>query len=116
MRSQSGSNGDNMSHKIVSLTVRDVRFPTSEEHHGSDAMVRIGLIIRDFISGTMTTDHPGVQHADPDYSAAYVVLDADSGLKGFGITFTLGRGTDIGKAHAPSSRLRSLQLIAGRVT
>ncbi|XP_075903503.1 mitochondrial enolase superfamily member 1 [Nelusetta ayraudi] len=61
-----------MSHRIVNLTVRDVRFPTSDEHHGSDAM-----------------------HTDPDYSTAYVVLEADSGLKGFGITFTLGRGTDI---------------------
>lgn len=29
----------NMSHRIVNLTVRDVRFPTSDEHHGSDAMV-----------------------------------------------------------------------------
>lgn len=46
----------------------------------------------------------GVQHTDPDYSAAYVVLEADSGLKGFGITFTLGRGTDIGEGHAPASR------------
>lgn len=29
-----------MSHKIVNLRVRDVRFPTSLEQHGSDAMVR----------------------------------------------------------------------------
>ncbi|CAG5896197.1 unnamed protein product [Menidia menidia] len=59
-------------HKIIHLSVRDVRFPTSLEHHGSDAM-----------------------HPDPDYSAAYVVLDTDSGLRGFGLTFTLGRGTEI---------------------
>lgn len=26
--------------KIINLTVRDVRFPTSLEQHGSDAMVR----------------------------------------------------------------------------
>lgn len=29
-----------MLHEIVKLTVMDVRFPTSLEHHGSDAMVR----------------------------------------------------------------------------
>jgi L-fuconate dehydratase len=34
---------------------------------------------------------------DPDYSAAYVVLETDaaSGLTGCGMTFTLGRGTEI---------------------
>uniref|UniRef100_A0A8C3AW83 Mitochondrial enolase superfamily member 1 n=1 Tax=Cyclopterus lumpus TaxID=8103 RepID=A0A8C3AW83_CYCLU len=61
-----------MLHKITSLTVRDVRFPTSLEQHGSDAM-----------------------HTDPDYSVAYVVLDTDCGLKGFGLTFTVGKGTEI---------------------
>lgn len=29
-----------MLHRIVKLTVMDVRFPTSLEQHGSDAMVR----------------------------------------------------------------------------
>ncbi|KAM9308342.1 mitochondrial enolase superfamily member 1 [Gastrophryne carolinensis] len=60
--------------KITSLTVTDVRFPTSLGHHGSDAM-----------------------HTDPDYSAAYVVLETDGlgGLKGHGLTFTLGKGTEI---------------------
>ena len=40
-----------------------------------------------------------LQHTDPDYSAAYVVLetDAEDGLKGYGITFTLGRGTEVGE-------------------
>ena len=35
-------------------------------------------------------------HTAPDYSAAYVVLktDADDGLEGHGLTFTLGRGTE----------------------
>uniref|UniRef100_A0A3Q3W5P8 Mandelate racemase/muconate lactonizing enzyme C-terminal domain-containing protein n=1 Tax=Mola mola TaxID=94237 RepID=A0A3Q3W5P8_MOLML len=61
-----------MLHKITNLTVRDVRFPTSLEQHGSDAM-----------------------HTDPDYSVAYVVIDTDCGLRGFGITFTLGKGTEI---------------------
>ncbi|TNM96550.1 hypothetical protein fugu_016211 [Takifugu bimaculatus] len=61
-----------MLHKIVKLTVMDVRFPTSSEQHGSDAM-----------------------HTDPDYSAAYVVIETECGLKGFGLTFTLGKGTEI---------------------
>ncbi|XP_005995779.1 mitochondrial enolase superfamily member 1 isoform X1 [Latimeria chalumnae] len=60
--------------KIVKLSVYDVRFPTSLEQHGSDAM-----------------------HTDPDYSAAYVVIetDAGNGLKGHGLSFTLGKGTEI---------------------
>lgn len=60
--------------KIINVTVRDVRFPTSLEQHGSDAM-----------------------HTDPDYSVAYVVLETDSAaaLKGYGLTFTVGRGTEI---------------------
>ncbi|KAL6490393.1 hypothetical protein MHYP_G00007380 [Metynnis hypsauchen] len=58
--------------KIATVTVSDVRFPTSLEQHGSDAM-----------------------HSDPDYSAAYVVIEGDDGLKGYGITFTVGRGTEI---------------------
>uniref|UniRef100_A0A672LE51 Mandelate racemase/muconate lactonizing enzyme C-terminal domain-containing protein n=1 Tax=Sinocyclocheilus grahami TaxID=75366 RepID=A0A672LE51_SINGR len=60
--------------KITHLTVCDVRFPTSLEQHGSDAM-----------------------HTDPDYSVAYVVLetDSDAALKGYGLTFTVGRGTEI---------------------
>ncbi|KAM4606612.1 mitochondrial enolase superfamily member 1 isoform 4-T4 [Polymixia lowei] len=61
-----------MAQKIIKLTVRDVRFPTSLEQHGSDAM-----------------------HTDPDYSVAYVVIDTDHGMKGYGLTFTVGRGTEI---------------------
>ena len=34
-------------------------------------------------------------NTDPDYSAAYVVLDTDGGLEGHGLTFTIGRGNDI---------------------
>lgn len=60
--------------KIRSLSVRDVRFPTSREQTGSDAM-----------------------HTDPDYSAAYVIIETDAadGLKGHGLTFTLGKGTEV---------------------
>ncbi|XP_054841950.1 mitochondrial enolase superfamily member 1 isoform X1 [Eublepharis macularius] len=60
--------------RITGLTVSDVRFPTSLARHGSDAM-----------------------HPDPDYSAAYVVIETDApdGLKGCGLTFTLGKGTEV---------------------
>ena len=58
---------------ITSLTVRDIRFPTSRQLDGSDAM-----------------------NPDPDYSAAYVVLTTDRpGLSGHGLTFTIGRGNEI---------------------
>lgn len=59
--------------KILDLTVRDIRFPTSDALHGSDAI-----------------------HKDPDYSCAYVTLSTDrDDLQGHGITFTLGRGTEL---------------------
>ena len=60
--------------RIVSLDVRDIRFPTSLSLDGSDAM-----------------------HPSPDYSCAYVVLytDAPEGIEGHGLTFTNGRGTEV---------------------
>ncbi|XP_065173962.1 mitochondrial enolase superfamily member 1-like [Atheta coriaria] len=58
--------------KIQSLEVKDVRFPTSLGEHGSDAM-----------------------HTDPDYSCAYVTIKLSTGLEGHGLSFTLGRGTEI---------------------
>jgi L-fuconate dehydratase len=60
--------------RFVSLDTYDVRFPTSRELDGSDAM-----------------------NPDPDYSAAYVVLrtDAGDGLEGHGFAFTIGRGNDV---------------------
>ncbi|MDA0193500.1 MAG: L-fuconate dehydratase [Bacteroidetes bacterium] len=59
---------------IVSVEVRDVRFPTSRSLDGSDAM-----------------------NPDPDYSAAYVILKTDrsDGLEGHGLTFTIGRGNEL---------------------
>jgi L-fuconate dehydratase len=58
---------------ITGLRTIDLRFPTSAGLDGSDAM-----------------------NPDPDYSAAYVVLDTDTdGLEGHGLTFTIGRGNDI---------------------
>ena len=57
---------------IVDLKVQDIRFPTSLEADGSDAI-----------------------HPDPDYSATYVTLTMDNGHKGYGLAFTLGRGNEI---------------------
>src|SRR5580698_4951046 len=57
---------------ITNVRVVDLRFPTSRERIGSDAV-----------------------NKDPDYSAAYCILETDSGLAGHGLTFTLGRGTDL---------------------
>lgn len=79
--------------KITQLVVRDIRFPTSQDLSGSDAM-----------------------NPDPDYSAAYVVLETDSGLCGHGLAFTLGRGTEIvvaaARAMAPLVCGRSLEEFA----
>jgi L-fuconate dehydratase len=63
-----------MTTTITSLDTYDVRFPTSRELDGSDAMT-----------------------PDPDYSAAYVVIntDADDGLVGHGFVFTVGEGNDV---------------------
>lgn len=57
---------------ITTMTTTDVRFPTSRELDGSDAM-----------------------NPDPDYSAAYVVLQADDGSRGDGFVFTIGRGNEV---------------------
>lgn len=58
--------------RITALRTADIRFPTSLALDGSDAM-----------------------NPDPDYSAAYVVLETDDGLEGHGLTFTIGRGNEI---------------------
>lgn len=58
--------------KITNARVIDLRFPTSREHIGSDAV-----------------------NVDPDYSAAYCILETNHGPEGFGLTFTLGRGTEL---------------------
>src|SRR6267154_5548080 len=59
---------------ISAMETHDIRFPTSRELAGSDAM-----------------------NPDPDYSAAYVVLHTDhpAGLEGHGLTFTIGRGNEL---------------------
>ncbi|MEN3540427.1 enolase C-terminal domain-like protein [Microbispora sp. ZYX-F-249] len=62
---------------ITSVDVIDIRFPTSATLDGSDAM-----------------------NPDGDYSAAYVVLETDGDLAGYGLTFTIGRGNDLCVAAA----------------
>jgi L-fuconate dehydratase len=76
---------------ITAMDVADIRFPTSRSLDGSDAM-----------------------NPDPDYSAAYVVIRTDDadGLEGHGLTFTIGRGTEVVVAG-----VRALEpLVLGRST
>src|SRR3954452_22464150 len=76
---------------IRGLEVIDIRFPTSRNLDGSDAM-----------------------NPDPDYSAAYVIVrtDAEDGLEGHGFTFTIGRGTEVVVAAVGALR----PLVIGRST
>lgn len=82
-----------MPRTITSVSVHDLRFPTSAALDGSDAM-----------------------NPDPDYSAAYVVLhtDADDGIEGHGLTFTIGRGNElcVAAVHALAPLVRGLTLEA----
>lgn len=58
---------------IIALDTSDVRFPTSRDLDGSDAM-----------------------NLDPDYSAAYVrLITSVPSLAGHGFVFTIGRGNDV---------------------
>jgi L-fuconate dehydratase len=57
---------------ITAVRALDIRFPTSRDHIGSDAM-----------------------NPDPDYSAAYCILETDSEFQGHGLTFTIGRGNQL---------------------
>ena len=45
-------------------------------------------------------------HPDPDYSAVYVVLQTDrrNGLEGHGLTFTIGRGTEVAVSAVEAMR------------
>ncbi len=68
----SGVEGTQANPKLLRVRTVDVRFPTSRFHIGSDAV-----------------------NKDPDYSAGYCVLETDAGVEGHGLTFTLGRGTEL---------------------
>jgi L-fuconate dehydratase len=75
---------------ITAVTTHDVRFPTSLSMDGSDAM-----------------------NKDGDYSAAYVVIHTDDpGLKGYGFTFTIGRGNDL---CVEAARQRGIPLVGKSV-
>ncbi len=60
-----------MNPRITQVRVRDIRFPTSLDLDGSDAL-NLG-----------------------DYSATYVTVETDAGLSGDGLTFTNGRGNEV---------------------
>ncbi|MFF4764363.1 enolase C-terminal domain-like protein [Streptomyces sp. NPDC001292] len=73
--------------RVTDVDVIDIRFPTSRELDGSDAM-----------------------NPDPDYSAAYVVLRTDADdrlggpLEGHSFTFTIGRGNEVQAAAIATLR------------
>jgi L-fuconate dehydratase len=72
--------------KITKLGARDIRFPTSRQMDGPDAL-NVG-----------------------DYSCVYVTLETDGAHTGYGFTFTNGHGTEVGVAAA-----RALaRLVVGR--
>ncbi|MFF2040858.1 enolase C-terminal domain-like protein [Kitasatospora sp. NPDC058170] len=58
--------------RIIGIEALDVRFPTSRELDGSDAL-----------------------NPEPDYSAAYVIVRTSTGEEGHGLAFTVGRGNDV---------------------
>ncbi|MFJ1648570.1 enolase C-terminal domain-like protein [Streptomyces sp. NPDC088258] len=76
-----------MTQTVTGFEVHDIRFPTSEQLDGSDAM-----------------------NPDPDYSAAYVVLRTTgtdpgaAGPEGHGFCFTIGRGNEVMAAAIESLR------------
>src|SRR5258708_17112489 len=74
--------------RITNVVARDIRFPTSRTLDGSDAM-----------------------NPDPDYSAAYVILETDHprGLAGHGFTFTIGRGNELCVAARSEEHTSELQ-------
>ena len=59
--------------KVANIVAQDIRFPTSKENLGTDAV-----------------------HVDCDYSATYVTIETeDNNLTGIGLTFTIGKGNDL---------------------
>jgi len=71
MRSSVSSEPGSVEKRVLSPE-SDLRFPTSLDSAGSDAM-----------------------NGAPDYSAAYIVLKTSSDLTGHGFSFTIGRGNDL---------------------
>ena len=75
--------------RITGLRTYDLRFPTARHRDGSDAM-----------------------NPDPDYSAAYLVIETAGGREGHALTFTIGRGNEICVAaiEAVGARVTGLDL------
>jgi L-fuconate dehydratase len=61
-----------MAELITAVEAADIRFPTSLDLDGSDAM-----------------------NPEPDYSGAYVTIHTSGGGAGFGLAFTVGRGNEV---------------------
>ena len=74
-----------MTELISSIETFDVRFPTSRERDGSDAM-----------------------NPFPDYSAAYIVLRTSSGAEGYGLVFTVGHIRDVLSRNTQPRLLRDV--------
>src|SRR5919204_2435504 len=66
------SGGRSMAELITAVETADVRFPTSLDLDGSDAM-----------------------NPEPDYSGAYVTIRTSEGATGYGLAFTVGRGNEV---------------------
>ncbi|MFE6960191.1 enolase C-terminal domain-like protein [Streptomyces sp. NPDC057696] len=87
-----------MTARIVDVETIDVRFPTSKDLDGSDAM-----------------------NDSPDYSAAYVVLRVGGDDKltdvseGHGFTFTIGRGNDLAVQAARAIGERAIGLSVAEI-
>jgi L-fuconate dehydratase len=80
--------------RIVALDCYDVRFPTSLQRDGSDAM-----------------------NPDPDYSAAYAVLRTDdNGPGGHALCFTIGRGNEVVVAAVEALRSHVVGRLADDIT
>lgn len=71
-----------MKHKIISLDVLDIRYPT----------VRLGMAGSD------------PRHLAPNYSCAIPILRTDTGLEGRSLIFTIGDGTQIQAAAVEALR------------
>ena len=79
--------------KITGFRTADIRFPTSSRRDGSDAM-----------------------NPDPDYSAAYVILETDAAdIEGHGLTFTIGRGNDLCVAAIEKVASRAIGFDLGEI-
>ena len=68
--------------KIIDIKTQDIRFPTSKDNLGTDAV-----------------------HVDCDYSATYVTIFTDQeDLNGIGLTFTIGKGLSLIHISEPTRR------------